>query len=123
GTNFLAIPFTNGAFLDEDGKPLGAPPYDWGLAVMFRDINGDGAPDIYVCNDFGSEDRIWINDGQGIFRASSRLALRHTSMFFIGVDFADLNRDGFDDLFVADMLSRDHRLRMTQAQELPPIVP
>ena len=34
---------------------------------MFRDINEDGAPDIYVCNDFASPDRVWINDGSGHF--------------------------------------------------------
>src|SRR5256885_7824324 len=29
-----------------------------------RDMNEDGAPDIYVCNDFSSPDRVWINDGR-----------------------------------------------------------
>jgi len=43
---------------------------------MFRDLNGDGVPDMYVCNDFNSPDRIWINDGRGHFRALPRLALR-----------------------------------------------
>src|SRR3989475_2757201 len=31
GTNFVPISFTGGSFLDEDGKPLTEPPYDWGL--------------------------------------------------------------------------------------------
>src|SRR5207248_3872008 len=31
-----------------------------------------------------------------------------------GVDFADIDRDGRDDFFVGDMLSRFHKLRMTQ---------
>ncbi len=30
---------------------------------MFRDLNGDGAPGLYVCNDFFTPDRIWINQG------------------------------------------------------------
>src|SRR5206468_728674 len=56
---FAPVSWTSGSFLDEDGKPLATPPRDWGLSVMFRDINGDGAPDIYVCNDFFySPDRI-----------------------------------------------------------------
>jgi hypothetical protein len=118
---FTPLSFTDGTFLDEDGKPLKEPPYDWGLSVMFRDLNGDGAPDIYVCNDFGAADRIWINDGQGRFRALPRLSLRHTSMFSMGIDFADVNRDGFDDFFVADMLSRDHRRRHTQAGNVNPL--
>ena len=32
----------------------------------------------------------------------------------MSMDVADLNRDGFDDFLVVDMLSRDHRRRMTQ---------
>ncbi|MBX3732826.1 MAG: VCBS repeat-containing protein [Verrucomicrobiae bacterium] len=104
---FSQVPFTGGAFLDERGRPLLAPPFDWGLAAMFRDLNGDGAPDLYVCNDLGSPDRIWINDGSGRFRAIPRLALRKTSWFSMGVDFGDLDRDGHDDFLVTDMLSRD----------------
>ena len=110
---FTAVPWTEGAFLDEDGKPM-TVPYDWGLSVMFRDVNGDGAPDFYVCNDFESADRFWINRGNGTFQLAPRLALRQTSLFSMGVDFADLDRDGFDELFVVDMLSREHPRRHTQ---------
>ena len=112
--NFTPVPWTNGIFRDEDGKPLAAAPRDWGLSAMFRDIDGDGAPDLYVCNDFWSPDRIWLNDGHGRFRAAPRLALRHTSTFSMGVDFADLDRDGRDDFLVLDMLSRDPQRRLTQ---------
>ncbi len=111
--HFTAVSWTDGTFLDEDGKPI-ATPYDWGLSAMFRDVNGDGAPDLYVCNDFHSPDRFWINDGKGHFRAILRVGLRHTSLFSMGVDFADLDRDGKDDFFVADMLSRSHALRQLQ---------
>jgi len=114
GTNWEPIAFTSGAFLDEEGKALQTPLYDWGLSVMIRDINQDGLPDIYVCNDFEAEDRIWLNQGGLKFRALPRLAQRKCSLFSMGVDFADINRDGFDDFFVLDMLSRDHVRRMTQ---------
>ncbi|HKI70835.1 MAG TPA: VCBS repeat-containing protein, partial [Verrucomicrobiae bacterium] len=119
GGKFTPVSFTDGTFLDEEGKPLKEPPYDWGLSVMFRDINDDGAPDIYLCNDFASEDRIWINDGKGRFRAINRLALRQTSMFSMGIDFADLNRDGRDEFIVLDMLSRSHAKRQLQVRDLP----
>ncbi|MEO8428032.1 MAG: VCBS repeat-containing protein, partial [Verrucomicrobiota bacterium] len=120
GGKFTPLLYTDGTFLDEDGKPLTAPLYDWGLSVMFRDINGDGVPDIYVCNDFRSPDRIWINDGKGRFRAISRLSFRTTSMFSMGIDFADLNRDGYDEIFVADMLSRNHSRRHVQVSDIMP---
>jgi enediyne biosynthesis protein E4 len=109
---FTPVPWTDGAFKDEDGQVLAKPPRDWGLTVAFRDLNGDGAPDIYVANDFHSPDRVWINNGRGQFRAIDRLAFRHTPTFSMAVDFADINRDGHDDLLVLDMLERTHEMRI-----------
>src|SRR5467141_3822201 len=89
---FSAVSWTDGTFLDELGNKLSGPPLDWGLTVTFRDMNGDGSPDIYVCNDYWTPDRIWINDGSGRFRAVAQLAIRHTSENSMGVDFADIDR-------------------------------
>src|SRR5439155_1681286 len=111
---FSAVSWTDGTFLDEQGNKLSGPPLDWGLSVTFRDMNGDGFPDIYVCNDYWTPDRIWINDGKGHFRAIEKLALRTTSASSMGVDFADIGRTGNLDFFVVDMLSRDLRLRKRQ---------
>ena len=86
--------------------PLREAPHDWGLTAAFRDLNGDGVPDLYVCNDFHSPDRIWLNDGHGHFRAIPPLAIRHTATFSMAVDFADVDRDGRDDILVSDMTSR-----------------
>ncbi len=120
---FTARSFLDGTFLDEDGAPLASPPYDWGLSALFHDFNRDGAPDLYVGNDFRSPDRFWINDGRGRFRAAPRTALRHTSLFSMGFDVADVDRDGHDDLFVADMLARDPVRRRIQAGDLAPPSP
>ncbi len=113
GGRFEAVPWNGPDFLDEAGRPQ-PPPYDWGLSAQFRDLDRDGDPDLYVCNDFQSPDRIWINDGTGRFRALARSALPRTSLFSMGVDVADVDRDGHDDIFVADMLSRDHARRLVQ---------
>ena len=110
---FTAIEFEKGTYADSDGNPVG-PFRDWGLAAMFRDLNGDGAPDLYVCNDNASPDRIWMNSGTGTFRAADPLAFRHTSRSSMGVDIADVNRDGRDDIFVLDMFAREHGRRMMQ---------
>jgi hypothetical protein len=111
---FTPVSWTDGAFLDEDGKKLSQPPLDWGLSAAFRDFNNDGAPDLYVCNDYWTPDRVWLNDGRGRFRAIPQTALRNTSASSMGVDFADIDRDGNLDFFVVDMLSRDRRLRKRQ---------
>jgi hypothetical protein len=105
-------------FTDEDGKSLDGAYLDWGLAAIFYDFTGDGAPDLYVCNDLFPPDRIWINDGLGHFRAIHRTAIRSTSTFSMGIDFADINRDDWPDFFVTDMRSRDHVKQHVQVGEM-----
>ncbi len=108
-------------FRDEDDQPMAAAPLDFGLSVQLRDINEDGFPDLYICNDFQTPDRVWLNDGHGHFRALPRLALRTMSYASMGVDFADIDRDGHLDFFTLDMLSRDHPHRLRQASSMPMI--
>ncbi len=114
GTNFQAVAFESGVFRDANDRPLPGPPLEWGLSVMFRDLNHDGFPDLFVCNDFDANDRVWINDGAGHFRPPPPFAFRKSSHFSMSVDVADINRDGWDDIFVVDMLSREHVRRMIQ---------
>jgi hypothetical protein len=116
---FAPVSWTAGSFLDEDGRPLTAPPRDWGLSVLFRDLNQDGTPDLYICNDFfQSLDRVWINQDSKGFRAVARGAFANMSLSSMGMDVADINRDGFDDLLVVDMLSRRHQDRQRQRPEM-----
>lgn len=107
------------SFVREDGQPV-PPDTDWGLSVRFQDMNGDGAPDIYVCNDFESPDRIWINDGRGVFKPISKLAIRSISASSMGVDFSDVDRDGDVDFFLAEMLSPNYTRRKTQTGPVAP---
>ena len=115
---FTLAPFTGGRFRNETGDQLEAPFLDWGLAASFYDFTGDGAPDLYVCNDLFSPDRIWVNDGKGNFRLIGLTAVRSTSTFSMGVDFADFNRDGAVDFFVTDMRSREHLKQQVQVGEM-----
>jgi hypothetical protein len=112
--HFQPLSWTDGRFQNEKGQPLSEPPKDWSQSVMFRDLNQDGAPDVYVCNDFWSPDRIMINDGRGNFREVAREALPNTCALSMSLDFADINRDGLDDFVVLDMYSHDHVRRVTQ---------
>ena len=118
--HFTPVSWTNGTFLDEVGKPLAEAPLDWGLTAAFRDLNGDHLPDLYVCNDFQSPDRIWLNDGHGHFRALASTAMRHTATFSMSADFADIDRDGHDEILVSDMTSRRHGRRMMQLAGMDP---
>ena len=111
----------NSLFRDEDDHPMSSP-WDLSLAVQIRDINGDGLPDIYVCNDFQTPDRLWLNDGRGHFRAIDRLALRDMSFASMSVDFADVDRDGQLDFVTVEMLSRDHEHHLRQMSPMNPKV-
>jgi hypothetical protein len=119
--HFTPAPWIDGRFLDEQGVPVKHAPADWGLTAAFHDLNGDGFPDLYVCNDYWTPDRIWTNDGAGHFRAESRAAIRHTSASSMGVDFADIDQDGHVDIFAVDMLSRQPEKQLTQVVSyIPP---
>lgn len=111
---FTPVSWTDGAFLDEEGRPLREAPWDQSLSALFHDFNGDRAPDLYVCGDASTPDRFWLNDGRGRFRAVPGPAVRVTPYFSMSVVAADLDRDGLDDLFVTDMLSRQHVYALTQ---------
>ncbi|HXV87235.1 MAG TPA: VCBS repeat-containing protein, partial [Gemmatimonadales bacterium] len=115
GGRFVREPMAgNRRFLDTDGRPLREELEDFGLAAMFADLDGDGAPDLYVANDFEDEDQFWRNDGRGGFRLVPWSTLRATSNSTMAVDVGDVNRDGWPDLFQVDMLSQDTRRLKTQ---------
>ena len=101
--------------------PLGSPTEEWALVARFQDVNGDGAPDLYLCNDFESPDRFWINDGDGRFQEAPDLALRKTSGSSMSVAFSDVDRDEDVDFFVADMLYPDYSARQVQLGMQAPV--
>ncbi len=108
-------------FLDEKGDTLGLDR-DFGLTARFQDLNGDGHPDLYVCNDFWTPDRVWLNRGDGRFQAAEAHAIRSFSFSSMAVDFSDIDRDGLTDFFVSEMLSREHETRLRQVVSYSPFV-
>jgi len=80
----------------------------WGHAVSISDINKDGYPDIYVSNDFVSNDIFYINNKDGTFTNRIGDYFKHTSWFTMGTDIVDINNDGLVDLFALDMLPENN---------------
>jgi len=115
GGRFTRVPLTSAErFRDAEGRPLAAEPESFGLGARFADLNGDGAPDLYVANDFEEPDAFWVNDGRGTFQLADWTAVRQTSNSGMAVDVGDVNGDGLPDLYEVDMLSNDSRRLKTQ---------
>lgn len=76
----------------------------YGLGVSISDINNDGWPDIYVSNDFISNDLLYINNTDGTFSNMMAETIQEQSYNGMGNDVADINNDGWMDIMVMDML-------------------
>lgn len=84
-----------------------------GLSVVWWDYDHDGLQDIYVANDFNDADCLYRNKGDGSFQEVISSSFPHTPWFSMGSDVADINNDGWMDLFVVDMSGTSHYKRQT----------
>ena len=87
----------------------------FGLGVTFGDVNNDGWPDIYVSNDFFEKDYLYINNQDGTFTENVDQQIRELSMGSMGADMADINNDGYTDIFVTEMLPRSQERQKTKS--------
>ncbi|MEM6522404.1 MAG: CRTAC1 family protein [Bacteroidota bacterium] len=84
----------------------------FGLGVTVGDINQDGWDDIYVSNDFFERDYLYINNRKGSFQERLTESMNSISGASMGADMADINNDGYPELFVTEMLpGSDERLK------------
>lgn len=77
-------------------------------SVVTSDLNADGFPDIYLANDFEAPDFLYMNNGDGSFTDVANAALKHTPLYSMGVDAADINNDGMLDIMAVDMAAEDN---------------
>lgn len=84
----------------------------FGLGVTVGDVNRDQWPDIYVSNDFFERDYLYLNNQDGTFEEVLTEQFNSISAASMGADMADLNQDGYPEIFVTDMLPQpDARLK------------
>lgn len=80
----------------------------FGLGVQACDINDDGWSDIYVSNDFITNDLLYINNQDGTYSNQAGKYFKHTTYNAMGSDIADFNNDGLVDVVEVDMLPKDN---------------
>ena len=79
-----------------------------GLSCTWWDYDLDGDSDLYVCNDFISTDRFYVNNGDGTFTNRIGESVPHTTWFSMGSSFGDIDNDLDFDFVVADMAATNH---------------
>ncbi len=102
----------NGTFTNVS-KEAGIIIEGYGLGVAISDLNFDGWPDIYVTNDYQSNDLLWINNKDGTFTNEAASFLKHQSASAMGNNIADINNDGLVDIIALDMMPEDNQRKKT----------
>ncbi|MCH7410060.1 VCBS repeat-containing protein [Belliella sp. DSM 111904] len=95
----------NGKFVDvsEEAGIYGSL-IGFGLGITIGDVNQDGWMDIFISNDFFEKDYLYINNQDGTFTEGLEAYMPSISANSMGADIADLNNNGYLDIFVTDML-------------------
>ena len=99
----------DGMFVDVSEKAgIYGSVIGFGLGVTVGDVNNDNWEDIFISNDFFERDYLYINQQDGTFSEVLTEQMRSISGASMGADMADLDNDGFNDLFVTEMLPSDY---------------
>lgn len=85
----------------------------YGLGIGIADMNNDSWPDIYISNDYVSNDVLYINNGNGTFTNEINTRMKHQSLFSMGIDVSDVNNDALVDIITLDMLPENNLRRKT----------
>ncbi|MGC6479243.1 MAG: VCBS repeat-containing protein [Flavobacteriaceae bacterium] len=105
GVGDMLLRNDNGTFVDvSESAGIYGSLIGFGLGVLVTDINEDNFLDIYVSNDFYERDYLYINQGNGTFREEIKEWTQHLSLSAMGIDIADINNDGYSEIFITDML-------------------
>lgn len=99
----------DGKFVDVSVKAgIYGSEIGFGLGITIGDVNNDGWEDIFISNDFFERDYLYLNQKNGTFKEVGTERMQAFSAASMGADIADINNDGWNDIFVTDMLPSDY---------------
>lgn len=101
------------AYFTDVSEEAGIDLEGFSLGVNVADFNEDGWKDIYISNDFISNDLLYINNKNGTFTNRLNEYVAHTCMSAMGNEVADVNNDGLLDIIALDMLPEDNFRKKT----------
>ena len=106
----------NGKFADVTAASGVDKEFGHGLGVISADFNDDGWPDLYVAND-GDPNQLWMNQKNGSFKNEALLAGAAVNRdgkaeAGMGVDAADFDANGTDDIFITHLMDETNTLFM-----------
>jgi enediyne biosynthesis protein E4 len=105
GIGHMLLRNDNGKFVDvSEEAGIYRSLIAFGLGILVCDMNDDNYPDIYVSNDFYERDYLYINQRNGKFSEEIKDWTSHLCLSAMGVDIADINNDGLNDIFITDMM-------------------
>lgn len=112
--SFQFVDVTNTVGLDDDNRRFS-------YAAIWIDYDDDGDDDLYVANDFGP-DIVYRAERNAerlrFVNVSDKLGIQHGA-FGMSASASDVNRDGFEDIYVANMFSSAGNRVTRQSQFRP----
>lgn len=104
----------DGTFEDVTGRAGLRSTAGGALGAITADVNGDGWLDLYVAND-GVPNALWVNQGDGTFQdeallSGSAVNAEGQPEASMGIDVADLDGDGDEDLFMTHLTRETNTL-------------
>jgi hypothetical protein len=96
------ITFSNTLSFKEDFDVFRYRNYYNGAGVGIGDLNNDGLPDLYLTSNMG-DNKLFLNKGGMTFEdITARAGVGSTKIWSTGVSLADVNADGFLDIYVCN---------------------